>query len=130
MKSILSVILAAASVTAAGCMAATKAPDKPGLYNGPAYLLQGGSLYGAVGLPFQARPIADCREGNWSARAELATGALPPGLTLNSDDTITGVPTMAGDWYFSVRYVDVVCAGKTYVEQRENVNVKVAGSSR
>lgn len=127
---ILLATLAAASLTAAGCMAATKEADKPGLYDGPAYLYRGGPAHGAVGLPFYGRPIADCRGGTWSAVAALATGALPPGLTLNSDDTITGVPTMAGDWYFSVRFTNIVCAGKNYADQSENVNVKVAGSSR
>lgn len=41
----------------------------------------------------------DLPNADWS----LAGGALPDGLTLNSDGTITGTPTTAGTFTFTVK---------------------------
>src|SRR5581483_5859237 len=45
----------------------------------------------------------------------LNTGSLPPGLTLNPDGTITGTPTSAGSFTFSIKVTDKL--GMTAISQ-------------
>jgi large repetitive protein len=57
-----------------------------------------------VGVPFTAQHTASGGEGTftWS----IAEGALPAGLVLGPDGTITGTPTLAGRFVFAVVVTD------------------------
>ena len=56
---------------------------------------------GATGVDYEAALTAD-RTGVWA----LTSGALPDGLALAADGTITGVPTTAGESTFTVGFTD------------------------
>ena len=57
---------------------------------------------GTVGVPtYHAQLTATNSPTSWSVVS--ATGTFPPGLTLNANGTITGTPTTAGTFTFSVQ---------------------------
>lgn len=82
-----------------------------------------------VGLPYSIDAVIFCEGGDVNANAEIATGALPPGLQFVGKLSITGVPTLAGDWSFTVRYSNITCAGHQAPDQTIAVHVIVTGSS-
>lgn len=93
-----------------------------------------GALSATVGLPFKAYLSANCGVGDdyhqhWSATVSVATGKLPPGLTMDDAGNITGVPEKAGDWNFSVALTDVVCMGQSFPDVPLNVRFIITGSS-
>jgi hypothetical protein len=57
-----------------------------------------------VGVPFSAAQTAT--GGNGTFAWTLASGALPTGLELGSDGTVSGTPTVAGRYTFAVRVTD------------------------
>jgi Putative Ig domain len=61
---------------------------------------------GTVGQPYGERIIVT--GGTPPYACSLASGALPPGLTLNADCTITGTPQVAGGYSFTVNVTDSV----------------------
>jgi hypothetical protein len=104
-------------------------PPTPGLYGSPYYAYP---LSAKVGLPVDWAPGARCIGGGWHGAAEVVTGALPPGLTLDNLQTtghITGVPTRAGTWYLRVRFAELSCADKTYPDSTQDLEIKTEGSS-
>lgn len=62
---------------------------------------------GAVGTPFQATLQAGEGDGTYSW--SFVAGDLPPNVELSEDGTVSGTPTAAGDFTFTVQ---VVSAGK------------------
>lgn len=83
-----------------------------------------------IGKRFYAKPIASCRydngrEAHWAmSGARVASGELPPGLTLE-DGVIGGVPKTAGTYQAHVELSGVVCAGKPYEGQGVDVAITV-----
>jgi hypothetical protein len=78
----------------------------------------GGWLTGTVGVPFDSDVMqADCFDGaaenaSWgAATTTMNSGELPPGLTLSPEGVISGVPTLAGDWNFTLLLSGVTCGG-------------------
>jgi len=66
-----------------------------------------------VGTPFSSSvPVSG---GTPPYTYALNTGSLPPGLTLNPDGTITGTPTSAGSFTFSIKVTDSM--GMTAISQ-------------
>jgi hypothetical protein len=57
-----------------------------------------------VGVPFAARLAASGGTGTYSW--SLASGALPPGLTLTADGAVTGTPRAAGSFRATIRLED------------------------
>jgi hypothetical protein len=55
----------------------------------------------------------------------LASGSLPPGLSISPSGTITGVPTMAGTFTFTIKATDSVAATAT-----QTLTITVAGGSQ
>jgi DNA-binding beta-propeller fold protein YncE len=58
---------------------------------------------------------------------ELFSGALPDGLVLNADGTISGTPTEPGDFTFSIRALDTVGASLFYTIQQYTITVSGGG---
>ena len=88
-----------------------------------------GNLSAKVGLPVDWSVRAHCSGGDWNfKRAEIVTGALPPGLRIDKHN-IVGVPERAGTWYLRVRFVGVNCAGGFYGDQTQNLKIITEGSS-
>jgi hypothetical protein len=52
----------------------------------------------------------------------LATGALPPGLTLNTTGVISGRPTSTGTFAFTVRVTDAAPTNTTSAQLRITVS--------
>lgn len=89
-----------------------------------------GTLSAYVGLPVDWEPQARCVGGGWGlSRAEIATGALPPGLTINAKAHIVGIPERAGTWHLQVRFVNVTCAGTSYGDKTQDLHITTEGSS-
>jgi len=121
-----------------GCGGAQEAPEKPkepGLYGDPYYgcsrseSCPTNGLNATVGLPFTASPYANCEGGDWSTTVSLETGELPPGLVIDSAGTISGVPQLAGNWNFSLRFSSITCAGSTYADTTASIQIVAAGDS-
>jgi hypothetical protein len=55
----------------------------------------------------------------------LASGSLPPGLSISPSGTITGTPTMAGTFTFTIKATDSVAATAT-----QTFTITVAGGSQ
>ena len=66
-------------------------------YSAPAPAVDSGKNYGPN--PF---PIIDATPFTWT----VASGTLPPGLSLSSAGAITGTPTAAGTFHFTMKVVD------------------------
>ena len=56
--------------------------------------------------------------------AKVASGELPPGLTLE-DGQIGGVPKQAGSYQFRIEFSNVMCAGKPYDGHAVDVSITV-----
>ncbi|MFD8479342.1 putative Ig domain-containing protein [Kitasatospora sp. NPDC059673] len=63
---------------------------------------------GTVGVGYTDVVEATTQNPNPQLTWTLAAGELPPGLTLNPDGTITGTPTAAGSYTFTVQVSDPV----------------------
>jgi hypothetical protein len=89
------------------------------------------SLHGYVGLPFNEFPKARCIGGTWNFTypVRIETGALPPGLHMDEQGRITGVPERAGAWYLRVAWDGITCAGMTYKGNYLNLRIVTEGSS-
>ena len=83
-----------------------------------------------VGLPVEWKPKARCVGGGWNFnRVEVATGAFPSGLRINSKSHIVGVPKRAGTWYLRVRFVGVTCAKMHYGDKTQDLAITAEGSA-
>ena len=69
--------------------------------------------------------------GNGSYTYSLNSGALPTGLTLNADGSITGTPTVAGTYTFKAKVVDTSGANgfADFTIQITNINVTIGPAS-
>jgi len=65
----------------------------PAIDDGPAYT-------GFVGKSYLSRFAV---RGTRGTTVRLASGQIPPGLTLGNDGTLAGIPTQAGEYEFGVR---------------------------
>jgi hypothetical protein len=83
-----------------------------------------------VGKTFHAAPAARCEYGDgrpseWATTgAQIETGALPPGLSLD-DGAIVGTPKTAGDYRATIVFHGVACGGKPFADQRATVHLTV-----
>ncbi len=67
-------------------------------YSAPAPAVDSGKNYG----PTEPFPIIDATPFTWT----VDSGTLPPGLSLSSGGAITGTPTAAGTYNFTMKLVD------------------------
>ncbi len=89
-----------------------------------------GNLKAFVGLPVEWNVKAHCAGGSWyMERTEIATGSLPPGLYINDDDQIVGVPERAGNWHLRIRIVGFECGGNYWDELTHDLHITTEGSS-
>lgn len=59
---------------------------------------------GQLGLPYSSTFLSTGGAGTYSY--SLESGSLPPGLTLNSNGTLTGTPSASGSYIFNLRATD------------------------
>jgi Ca2+-binding RTX toxin-like protein len=80
----------------------TSPPSAPSgrLNVGVPAVIQSGPADGVVGQPYSSRFVIT---GAPSSTVAQLSGELPPGLTLSSDGALTGTPTTAGSYPFTVR---------------------------
>jgi len=80
----------------------TSPPSAPSgrLNVGVVPVIQSGPADGVVGQPYSSRFVIT---GAPSSTVAQLSGELPPGLTLSSDGALTGTPTTAGSYPFTVR---------------------------
>jgi len=73
---------------------------------------------------------ADC-PGSWhAAEATQVSGKLPPGMTLQSDQTISGTPAGSGVWQARIEISGIQCVGRNgktrnYGDRTLNVSIKI-----
>jgi hypothetical protein len=73
----------------------------------------GGDVNGQVGYIFNLPgPRLDCQ--GWTLKVEKISGQLPPGVSLKSDGSISGVPTEGGNYVATIRISNVMCGGFHY----------------
>ena len=83
-----------------------------------------------VGHAFHADPAARCEYGDgrpseWATRgATVSAGELPPGIKLD-DGVLTGTPTKAGAYRFTIEFHGVACGGRPFPDQRADVTLTV-----
>ncbi|WP_243651762.1 choice-of-anchor U domain-containing protein [Thiobaca trueperi] len=97
----------------------------PGGPGGPVLGIGGAPGNGQVGSAYSAALSATSGTGpyNWS----LAAGGLPPGIALNATSgALSGTPTLAGTFTFSVQLVDTG-NGNTTVTNAYSVTIAAAG---
>ena len=134
----LAVVLASFALVGCGMGAQSQnKPEEPGLYwygkvGYECYSINCSGLLNAnVGLPVDWSPRARCVGGGWNfTRAEIVSGALPPGLRIDPSSLhIVGVPKRAGTWHLRVRFVNVRCANMTYGSKTQDLHITTKGSS-
>jgi len=91
---------AAGNVGISNCSVTVNPPAPP-----PLTLLCPPGTTGTVGTPYNSGVVANGGTGGYTFA--LISGSLPPGLTLNtSTGAITGTPTAAGSFTFSIQVTD------------------------
>jgi hypothetical protein len=80
------------------------------------YIYGPGSLTaGTVGTAYSFANTGWQQEWGTPTHYYLAGGALPPGVVLDDDGTLEGVPTVAGTYSFSLLEADATgCAGRSF----------------
>ncbi len=58
---------------------------------------------GIVGVIYDSKSVENAVKGGWPVRCTISSGRLPPGLTLSPYGEITGIPTVAGSYVFTVK---------------------------
>jgi hypothetical protein len=82
------------------------------------------------GERFYAKPVGTCRrddgqDARWAmGGARVASGELPPGLTLE-DGVIGGVPKAAGTFKATITFTGVTCATTPYPDQNVDILITV-----
>ncbi len=85
---------------------------------------------GKVGKKYYAKLAGDCRydngrEARWTITgAHVASGALPPGLSLE-DGSITGTPKQAGTYAAEIALSGMTCAGKATKDRTVSVSIEI-----
>lgn len=121
---------------------ATRRPRKeePGLYHGPYYgsprcsYDDDGYEYGCdinyltleaqVGWQFTTSPLAKCIPGPWSlSSVAVVWGSLPPGLWIDGNHSITGVPREQGTWHFTLEFRGVRCNNANYGDRIQYLTI-------
>jgi len=44
----------------------------------------------------------------------VASGSLPPGLVMNSNGSINGIPTQRGHWIVRMQVANATCGGQAF----------------
>jgi hypothetical protein len=122
------------------------APQQPSLYNlyyGTKHLAtdrygnqnwrETSVFYGTVGLPFgnlQLHADVIGGSGSWNSTSIfVATGRLPPGLELDSNNgAISGVPTLAGDYSFTIQASGIQYSGYNFGNQTAILRMVINGN--
>ena len=74
--------------------------------------------------------ICSGEETHWTAQSEIVSGVLPPGLKLNDDFSISGVPTQPGEWYVILKLskMENVC-GRSSPDFMQGLHFHITSSS-
>lgn len=127
-------LLVAAVLGVIGCAdLMTPPPPQSGLYNLTGWNQWTADINGEVGYPLNiGAPTANCRPSrNWTLRAEIVSGQLPPGIEMRySDYQISGIPTDRGHYIVMMRVYDVQCEGKYYEGFTQELRFHITGSGR
>jgi hypothetical protein len=91
------------------------------------YPLNYRSIRGTVGRPLNVPSRAQCDDPRVLSEAMVEEGNLPPGITLEPDGMLSGIPMSAGYWHVMVRFARVQCGDKIYADERAGLNFDIAG---
>jgi hypothetical protein len=108
------------------------------VYNGVAQDLD---VNGEIGHPLTVRqPVANCYVGNrvnnqlWNVNAlpTLASGVLPPGLSLPTTLplNISGIPTARGHWIVKLNFSGSTCNGESHEGFTQVLRFHITGSGQ
>jgi hypothetical protein len=74
-----------------------------------------GDIDGKVGYPLNVDgPTAQGCAGSWSSRPHVAEGSLPPGMSLQNNSDVSGIPTERGHWIVTMEMSNIACGGQAY----------------
>lgn len=89
---------------------------------------------GKVGHPLHVEgPRARCKpsSSDFTARTEIISGTLPPGLTMTmSNFHIEGIPTKRGHWIVKIKLYNVKCGDTYYKGFEQELRFHITGSGR
>lgn len=113
----------------------------PGLYNLKGWnggLVSNGKgqdvdIDGTVGHPITVGgPTASTVPSGtgWSLSNRIISGSLPPGLNIQDNDTITGIPTERGHWIVSIEIFNVKFNGSSYQGYTQQLRFHITGSGK
>jgi hypothetical protein len=107
----------------------SKRNDDPGLYGLEYY---GGDINGEIGHPLGvSQPRARCEpDHNWTADDRIISGTLPPGLTVQSNGSISGIPTERGHWIVKQEIYNIRCAGESWQGSVREIRFHITGSGK
>ena len=68
----------------------------------------------------------------WTASFEVVSGTLPPGLTLNKDSTISGIPRERGHWVVTIKVYNIhnVCGHAHTPGFRQELRFHITGTGK
>jgi hypothetical protein len=64
----------------------------------------------------------------WYVGGTVESGTLPPGLSMDENGTITGIPLQRGNWIVTLRAGNENCVGQPVIGQSQQVIFKIGGS--
>lgn len=67
---------------------------------------------------------------NWTGSSSVVSGTLPPGLTITSNSTITGIPRERGHWLVKLRMSNIQCGGVYYKDFEQELNFHITGTMK
>ena len=82
-----------------------------------------------VGYPSASCITANGQTGTWNLSASVTSGALPPGLSLDTSNyQITGIPTARGHWIVEMNSGGLTCNGQSYMGFTQELRFHIKGS--
>lgn len=133
-RAAVTIIVVGIATTMGFLLACAADPPRQGFYGVSRWWnYNNGDINGEIGHRiFVKGPGAWCydrgRSAGWNASTKIYSGQLPPGLVLNSNDDITGIPTDRGHWIVVLGYDYIECLGSRYRGFTQELRFHVKGT--
>ena len=77
-------------------------------------------------------PTADCEpSGQWNCQIRVASGTLPPGISIDDIGNITGIPTERGHWIVTMKVSNIQCNGEpTNMDYTQKLCFHITGTGK
>jgi hypothetical protein len=73
-------------------------------------------------------PTANCVPSQqWSGDASIRSGVLPPGLSFDNHDNVSGIPTAGGHWIVEMTMGAMSCGATSYIGFTQELRFQIGG---